>query len=242
MANNLILWENLLDTILSIPGCKINREEYLCSAFAGYGKTEELYNKSPLEIYSQDIIKKVAKDAIRLQTSKVTILSALSGIPGGFALLGTIPADLAQYYYHVIVIAQKLCYIYGFSSLTGENGDITEGIRNILTIFLAIMTGVQEVQGAITELVKEVLLKKVSAQILIKGTLSPIAKQAAKYVGASIARATVSRSMSKLVPLAGAVITGTLTYATYIRMAKRLMKELEEATQYRKALILVLEK
>jgi len=37
-------------------------------------------------------------------------LSTLVGLPGGWWIAGTIPADLAQYYQNVIQMAQKLAY------------------------------------------------------------------------------------------------------------------------------------
>lgn len=64
---------------------------------------------------SAAVIDRVAKDAIRFESAKVTGLSALAGIPGGFAMAGTIPADLVQYFAHVMRVKQKLAYIYGWS-------------------------------------------------------------------------------------------------------------------------------
>jgi hypothetical protein len=32
-------------------------------------------------------------------------------------MLATVPADIAQYYYHLIVAAQKIAYIYGMADL-----------------------------------------------------------------------------------------------------------------------------
>ena len=69
---------------------------------------------------SIEIMDTVADAAIGLETKKVAGLSALAGIPGGLAMIGTIPADLVNYFAHVLRIEQKLAYIYGWSSLLDE--------------------------------------------------------------------------------------------------------------------------
>jgi hypothetical protein len=45
-------------------------------------------------------------------SSDPAILCA-AGIPGGLAMLGTAPADFAQFYAHVFRVAQKLAYVSG---------------------------------------------------------------------------------------------------------------------------------
>ena len=58
----------------------------------------------------------LALTAIDLESKKCAALSFAAGIPGGIALVGTVPADLAQYFAHVMRIEQKLAYLYGWQS------------------------------------------------------------------------------------------------------------------------------
>ena len=46
--------------------------------------------------------------SINYELNKVTAISAAAGIPGGFTMVGTIPADITQYMGHLLRIAQKL--------------------------------------------------------------------------------------------------------------------------------------
>ena len=55
----------------------------------------------------------LADETITYETNKSAALSFAAGLPGGFAMLGTIPADLMQYYAHALRIMQKLAYLYG---------------------------------------------------------------------------------------------------------------------------------
>ena len=54
---------------------------------------------------------RMAIDAIELETTKCAGLSFLAGIPGGLAMVGTVPADLAQYFAHVMRIEQKRGFV-----------------------------------------------------------------------------------------------------------------------------------
>lgn len=80
----------------------------------------------------QGIIDKLAKGSIDFETTKVTAISAAAGLPGGTAIAATIPADLAQFYAHVLRIAQKLAYLYGWDELFSENG-MDDGTEQTLT-------------------------------------------------------------------------------------------------------------
>ena len=53
----------------------------------------------------------------------MTALSAIAGIPGGFALLATVPADTAQYLGHMLRVAQKLAYLYSWPDLFEEDDE-----------------------------------------------------------------------------------------------------------------------
>ena len=53
----------------------------------------------------------------------MTALSAIAGIPGGFALLATVPADTAQYLGHMLRVAQKLAYLYRWPDLFEEDDE-----------------------------------------------------------------------------------------------------------------------
>ena len=63
------------------------------------------------------ILDKIASDCISYHTNIASGTSFVAGLPGGLAMIGTIPADVAQFYFHVFVIAQKLSYVYGYPDL-----------------------------------------------------------------------------------------------------------------------------
>lgn len=229
MGNKGITWDSVMDVALRMPGVKVDRNTYLEKAFSPYGDVSELENKRPLDVFDIEIVSKTANDAIKAQTRTVTSISTLAGIPGGLAMAATIPADLAQYYYHVLVIAQKLCYIYGWPDLQDENGEIGEGARSILTIFVGVMLGAQAANKAVGEIAKRFagqVARRLPQQALTKGFIYPIVKQVAKWIGVKMTKDIFAKSLSKAVPIIGGGVSGVITFATFKPMAKRLQKEL----------------
>ena len=109
-------WITFLNGILKMPGAKINRESFLRKTFKGLSEEEIMMclAESPAKVIPAKEIEKAANSVINSHTAKVTTISTVSGIPGGLALLATIPADLANYYYHIVSVGQKLGYLYGF--------------------------------------------------------------------------------------------------------------------------------
>ncbi len=92
------------------------------------------------------ILNSIANGAIALETTKVTTISTVAGIPGGAAMLATVPIDLAQFYAHVFRIAQKLAFIYGYKDM-----DSDDGIQAIMIIFLGVMFGMRTAGAALAK-------------------------------------------------------------------------------------------
>ena len=57
-------------------------------------------------------------------------------------MLGTIPADLMQYYAHALRIMQKLAYLYGWGELLPNDRDADDDTIGVLAVFFGVMLGV----------------------------------------------------------------------------------------------------
>lgn len=229
--SELISWDNLMENSLKLPGIKVNRDEYLKDAFSSYGNISTLSDKRPTDVFDETIIEKVAKATINKHLLLVTGTSAAAGIPGGFAMVGTIPADLTQYYYHVVIISQKLGYIYGWPDLLDEKQQFSEASRNVLTLFVGVMLGAGAANKAVSEIGKRLstqVAKRLPQQALTKTFYYPIIKQIAKYLEIKITKEIFARGASKVVPVLGGVLSGGLTFISFKPMAKKLQKQLKE--------------
>lgn len=230
----MITWDSVFDTTMKMPGIKVNRNDFLESAFHSCGKSSQLAKMRPIDLYDEDVIEKVAKDTINGQTLKVTAVSTVAGIPGGFGMAISIPADLAQFYFHVIVLAQKLGYIYGWPDLLDENGGVSEGARNVLTVFIGVMMGAQAANKALGEISKRLAIqvaKRIPQQALTKTSWYPIIKQIGKWLGVQVTKQGVGKTGSKLIPILGGFLSGGITLATFRPMAGRLQRELRNEMQ-----------
>ncbi|MDR2537173.1 MAG: hypothetical protein LBC46_02595 [Treponema sp.] len=229
------VWYGILDAALKIPGARVDRVNFLQKEFTKYSGDElsNILDQGPGKagVSIQDL-EKIADGEIRSHASIVTGTSFLAGLPGGLAMAGTIPADLAQYYYHVIVIAQKLAYIYGWPDLQvdSEGEADQDAFLSVLTIFIGIMSGAKEANSALqpmTEVLRTEPSRKLPVIALAKIGLPQIAKQVAKVLGANLAKQGLAKGIGKIVPLIGGAISGAVTIATYWPMANTLKDELQ---------------
>jgi hypothetical protein len=66
---------------------------------------------------------KMASELIQKRTLQSTGVSFAAGLPGGFAMAATIPADTLQFLGVTLRLAQALAYIYGYKNMWA-NGDL----------------------------------------------------------------------------------------------------------------------
>lgn len=60
--------------------------------------------------------------------------------PGFIALPATVPADMAQYFGHMLRIAQKLAYLYSRPDLfSGDSDGVDDATKGVLTLFFGVM-------------------------------------------------------------------------------------------------------
>ncbi len=217
-----------------LPGVRIHREAYLRKALARYCSEDEIrraIEETPAAAgISIDVLDKAADDSIRYETAKASALSAAAGLPGFLALPATVPADLAQYFGHMLRIAQKLAYLYSWPDLFSDNGeDVDDATMGVLTLFFGVMFGTQSANaavGKVASMMAEQVAKKLPQKALTQGVVYPIVKKVAAYIGAEMTKQTFAKSVSKAIPVVGAAVSGGLTFATYRPMAKRLKKHL----------------
>lgn len=234
MSSEVTIWNKVMGAALSMPGVKVDRDDFLKKELKNYCSPEQLnlaISNRPINGVSKEIIDRIANACINSHTTKVTTISAVAGIPGGFAMAGTIPADMTQYYWHVFVLAQKLAYLYGFPDLRDENGNLTDTASDMLTLFVGVMMGASAANQAIKGLAKEFakqVVKRLPQKALTKTMYYPIIKQIAKWIGVKLTKDTFAKGLGKVIPILGGIISGGLTLATFRPSAKRLQHKLQE--------------
>lgn len=228
-------WNKVVVAAMAVPGIKVNRSSFLQEQLSTYGVSQDLISlcikENPVKHIDLAKLDAMAKSCITNHTIKVTAISAAAGIPGGFALIGTLPADTAQYYYHVLKLAQKLAYIYGYPSLLDDEGNLSDTAVNVLTVFVGVMLGVATANKVLTDLSKalaEQMVKRLPRMALTKTFWYPLIKSIAKWIGIKITKDGFAKGAAKIIPFLGAGLSGGLTYVTFKPQANRLMKHLRE--------------
>ena len=234
MSSETGTFEMVLRSASELPLVKIDRSTFLQKELSRFFD-EETVNKAVETTPAQAGIhvkelERIAKACINYETGKVTALSAAAGIPGGFAMIGTVPADVAQLFGHIIRILQKLTYLYGWQDLfQNKDGVLDDETANQLTLFIGVMFGVNAANVAITKIANNIAIRTVNVlprMALTKGAIYPIVKQIAKMLGVRMTKVMFAKGIGKAIPIIGGVASGSITFAFFRPMAKRLQKYL----------------
>lgn len=228
--------EDVIIIALKIPGIKINREEFLKKEFSRYYSDEVVRNiveKNPL--YANipiETVDKIAKDVIQVERLCVSGISTALSVPGGFAMVATLPTDIAQYYGYMIRAMQKLLYLYGFPEIDTTEGQMLDSsTMNTFIICMGVMYGVAGANTALKSMAKALGLgveKKLINTALTKGTIYPIVKSVAKWFNVRMTKEIFAGFFKKSIPVVGGVIGGGITYATFKPCCERLKKTLKD--------------
>ena len=227
-------FEQTLQASAQLPGVQINREAFLRRELKRYCTDEQIklaIATTPAEAgVTPQVIDKIANSVIKFETGKVTTLSTAAGIPGGLAAIGTVPADIAQYYGHLRRVVQKLAYIYSWPELFDDSADgMDSATESMLTLFIGVMFGVNAAQAGVAQVSKLIaseVARKLPQKALTKGAIYPVVKKVAGLLGIQMTKQVFAKSAAKVVPLVGAVVSGSLTFVTFMPMSKRLQKHL----------------
>lgn len=227
-------FEMILHSAMELPGIRINRADFLKKELSKYFENdvvEKAIKTNPAQAgISVKNLDRISQNCIAYETTKVTALSAASGIPGGIAMAATVPADIVQYFGHIIRILQKLAYLYGWSDLFRNGNDgFDDETSNQLILFIGIMFGVNAANSVITKIsysaaakVEKTLLSKA----LTHGTVYPIVKNVSTKIGIKMTTSIFSKSVGKAIPFIGAAVSGGLTLSTFLPMSNKLKKYL----------------
>lgn len=237
------IWANFLRGILKMPGAKIDREKFLYSTFSKLPPhlRQAVVAKSPADVLPLDEIEKVAKKLINSQTKKVAVVSGAAGIPGGVGMLLSIPADLANFYYHVVTIGQKIGYLYGYPDMLDDKEKLTEQGKLMLTAFIGVMNNVTAANEIIKRIASETARRvgdetatRIAGKILQKQVVSQAVETVTQKLGTQITAKTGGKAITRAIPLVSGLVCGVVTYRTFKPAAIRLNETLKQLAAERK--------
>ena len=229
--------EDIIVLAIKTPGVYINRAKFLQNEFfknhpqnvidKAIQTTPALAGITPEEIDS------IADEVIKRERTAVSGISAALGVPGGWVMAATIPADIAQYYGYTLRAVQKLLYLYGFPEIDVDD----EGLQldsetiNAIIVCLGIMNGVAGANNAIKAMAKALSVgveKQLMKMALTKGAVYPIVKQVMKWFGVTLTKSVFTGAIRKAIPVLGGVLGGGITFATFKPCCYRLKDALKD--------------
>ena len=226
-----------LKKLVRLRGVRISREDFLRQELRKLhlsdAQIEHAIARDPVSAgISRKLLDKLANDAISFETKKSTALSFAAGIPGGLAMLGTVPADLTQYYVHSLRIMQKLAYLYGWREFLADLDDVDDETIAQMGLFFGVMLGVAGAAESLRDFARVIVApaieKRIARKALMKTTWYPVVKKSLKVIGVSVTKQSMAKTMSKIVPLIGGVISGGMTFVSLQTQANRLKQHLRQ--------------
>ena len=223
------LWNKVLSTSINLPYVKVNRDEFLTKELSKFCTPMEVItaiNEGTLGVLTKKEIDKLANQCISYHLTMVCGTSALMGLPGGWWMAGTIPADLTQFYGHILSLMQKLIYLYGWPALTSVNNQLDDESLNIMTLFVGVMMGNKLAVEALNKVALEV--SKQAGIKISEGFIARYIIKIAQWIGISMTKESFAKGVGKVLPLVGAPVSATITYYTFRPMARRLKSHLDD--------------
>lgn len=229
--------EDVIVKGLRVPGIKINRANFL---------QKELLKRYPQEMIDEAIrtnpmsagikpkdIDEIADEVIEYERRCVSGISTALSMPGGVAMLATIPADIVQYYGYMLRATQELLYLYGFPEIdvNEKESKFDSETINILIVCFGTMYGVVGANNALKSIAKGLGLgveKKLMRTALTKGTIYPIVKSVANWFNVRMTKEIFAGFFKKSIPVVGGVIGGGLTYLSFKPCCVKLKESLQD--------------
>ena len=233
-SSSIEVWRRVLRSALSMPGARINRAAFLrrelLKHFSEDTVRKAIETRPANAGIPPSVVRSLAESSIAWHRAGVSALSFIIGLPGGWWMAGTVPTDLAQFFWHVTVILQKLAYLYGWPELFEEDGEPDDETLMVFTVFVGVMFGAgtaSKLLGDLAERVGQEVVKRLPQKALTRWGLYRLAKQVAKWIGVKLTKQTFARYLAKAIPYISGFISGSISWVSFSLMSKRLKKHLE---------------
>ncbi len=231
-----VVVRRLIAAAVKVPGFRVDREGYLRKELGQYEAPDGVVIGLAVATSTVDAgipmetLDKLADATINSHLRKAAGFSTVTGIPGGLLMAATIPADLAQFYWHALVCAQELAYLYGWRDLFPEGElELDEEAENRLILLLGALHGVEAANKGLAHVASQAAkgaAKYVPRTALAQSWYYPLVKTVAAQVGVRVTRQSFGNAVSKAVPLVGAAVSGGMTAVTFGHMAKEFKQQL----------------
>ena len=235
---NSISAESILLKALEAPGVRIDRGRFLRRELKPFFSEDEIraaVRFSPAEAgIPQEKINGVAQGIINRESNEVAAFSVLASLPVSAlpaAVAAAVTADIAAYFAHILIVVQKLAYLYGFGDFgLGKKDGADPGVMDQIMVFLGVMFSVRGSGPVLEEMAGTVAKKtaKHTAKKLVKRALKiPGAGKVIARIGIKLTKQMIADAVATALPVAGSIASGALMYALFKPRCMKLKRKLK---------------
>lgn len=223
---------SFIKMVSNMPLVKIDKHKYLVNTFASEYPSllQNILEKGAYDAgVPLNIIDTKSREAINYEIAKSSVMSFVSGLPGGIVGIGAVPADAAQFFGHALRIVQKLCYISGLPSFTlGDS--MTDDEACLAAVYIGVMFEDKEAIFALNSIWKAIAEKSARIGFRVTSVVGyAVISSILKSIGIKIGSKSFMKSVSKAVPLIGGAVSAGFTYTSLNRMSNRLYNKIKES-------------
>lgn len=230
-------FEDFFAFLLKVPGIKVNRQTFIAYLFSkDYPDIEEKFlSKGPKKLgFSKEEISTYGDKIINKQSIFTTTTAFLAGLPGGLAMVGTIPADIIQFCANLIICIQKLLYVYGWKDFSQDN----ILLKKIFVVSFAVMLEFDNAEETLKKLNKRInsrfYIFKSKSKFLSKINftsslfISKSYNQLVKKLVSQLTKKQLAKLGAKAIPLIGGIVNSQFVYRDFNRMTHILKSSLDK--------------
>ncbi len=222
----------IIHAVMALPGARVDRAEFLMSQLHVHFNEEQVRKAIESGPGSAGIpldeIDSIADSVIGSHVVRAAGISFASGLPGGWFMAATIPADAVQFFWHATVLAQKLAYLYGWPDFL-EEGDLDEETELRIALLLGAMMGAATANEVLAEVAKRFAgeaTRRIPRYALTQTAYYPLVKSVLRWVGVRVTKQSFAKGLSKAIPILGGVLSAGVTAVTLLPMARHLKNHL----------------
>ncbi len=214
-------WDRLLDLVLGANMAQVNRVEWLTDAlypFLSITELEQLATEPPHRFLSVKVLNHIANQEISRHTE----------------LLAMGSTELAQYSVNLVLLIQKLAYLYGWDDFYSY-GAVTTETKARITFMMGSMLGIREADALLRSACRSYKGQVSITPMPYVGDRSPIDKvivEISKRLLVLSAKGGATAWIGRKTPLIGVTIGATTSYLlvkpSLVRM-KVLLRDLMQA-------------
>lgn len=170
---------------------------------------------------------------INCEADEVAGISVLASLPVSAlpaAVAAAVTADIVTYFAHILIVLQKLAYLYGFEDFGLKKDEIPPEAMDQIMVFLGVMFGIRGSGPVLEEAAGTVARKtaKHTAKRLVRRALKiPGPGKVIARIGIKLTNQIIADAVATALPVAGSIASGALMYALFKPRCLKLKQKLK---------------